>query len=295
VIDPTTYRIVRTIDFGPGSYPEHVTPSWDMRRLYVDVDGSSELAVIDPRSGKLVRMIHGVDHPYNLYFTVDGSKAIDVAEYFDRLNFMDPRTWTLIKSVPMPCNGPDHLDFSADGSYLLIGCEFDGTVVKVDVRRMKVLGTANVGGLPVDVKLSPDGKVYFVANQGLGGVSVLDPVAMKVLAFIPTGTGAHGMAVSRDTTKLYVTNRLAGSISVIDFSSRKVVATWNVGGSPDMIQVTPNGNELWVSNRFGTTVEVVSTMTGRVIHQIQVGADPHGLAFFPQPGRFSLGHNGVYR
>ena len=295
VIDPTTYRIVRTINFGAGSYPEHVTPSWDMRRLYVDVDGNSELAVIDPRTGKLVRMIHGVDHPYNLYFTVDGSKAIDVAEYFDRLNFMDPRTWTLIRSVPMPCNGPDHLDFSADGSYLLIGCEFDGTVVKVDVRRMKVLGRMNVGGLPVDVKLSPDGKVFFVANQGLSGVSVVNPVTMRVVKFIPTGSGAHGMAISRDTTKLYVTNRLAGTISVIDFATRTVVATWSVGGSPDMIQVTPDGKELWVSNRYGTTVEVVSTTTGHVLHQIVVGPDPHGLAFFPQPGRFSLGHNGVYR
>jgi len=295
VIDPTTYRIIRTINFGPGSYPEHVTPSWDMRRLYVDVDGNSELAVIDPRTGRLVRMIHGVDHPYNLYFTVDGSKAIDVAEYFDRLNFMDPRTWTLIRSVPMPCNGPDHLDLSADGSYLLIGCEFDGTVVKVDVRTMKVIGTMNVGGLPVDVKLSPDGKDFFVANQGLGGVSVVDPVAMRVVRFIPTGSGAHGMAVSRDTTKLYVTNRLAGTISVIDFATRTVVATWSVGGSPDMIQVTPDGKELWVSNRYGTTAEVVSTTTGHVLHQIVVGPDPHGLAFFPQPGRFSLGHNGVYR
>ena len=36
--------------------------------------------------------------------------------------------------------------------------EFDGTVVKVDVKAMKVVGTMNVGGLPVDVKLSPDGR-----------------------------------------------------------------------------------------------------------------------------------------
>jgi YVTN family beta-propeller protein len=295
VIDPTTFAIVRTIDLGYRSFPEHVTPSWNMRWLYVDVDGRSELAVIDPRTGKLARIIHGVDHPYNLYFTVDGSKAIDVAEYDDRLDFMDPHTWKLIRSVAMPCNGPDHLDFSADGSYLLIGCEFDGTVVKVDVKRMKVAGTMQVGGLPVDVKLSPDGKVFFVANQGLGGVSVVNPIAMKVVTFIPTGRGAHGMAVSRDTTKLYVTNRLAGTISVIDFASRRVVGTWNVGGSPDMVQVSPNGRRLWVSNRYGTTVEAVSTTTGHVIRQVEVGGDPHGLAYFPQPGRFSLGHNGVYR
>jgi YVTN family beta-propeller protein len=295
VIDPKTFRIVRTIDLGYRSFPEHVTPSWDMRWLYVDVDGTNELAVIDPRTGKLARIIHGVEHPYNLYFTPDGSKAIDIAEYYDRIDFMDPHTWKLIKPLTLPCNGPDHLDFSADGSYLLIGCEFDGTVVKVALKTMTVVGTIHVGGLPVDVKLSPNGKVFFVANQGLGGVTVVDPVTMKVRGFIPTGNGAHGMAISRDTTKLYVTNRLAGTISMIDFSTRKVVHTWNVGGSPDMVQVTPNGSQIWVSNRYGTTVEAISTTDGHVIRRIEVGGDPHGLAYFPQPGRFSLGHNGVYR
>jgi YVTN family beta-propeller protein len=295
VIDPTTFRIVRRISLGYRTFPEHVTPSWDLRRLYVDTSSASELAVIDPRTGKLVRIIHGVEHPYNLYFTPDGSTAIDVAEYYDRLDFLDPHTWKLIRRVPLPCRGPDHLDFSADGSYLLISCEFDGRVIKVNVREQRVVGLALVGGLPVDVKLSPDGKVFYVGNQGLGGVSIVDPTTMKVVRFLKTGRGAHGMAISRDTTELYVTNRLAGTISVIDFATRRVVDTWRVGGSPDMIQVSPDGSQLWETNRFGTTVTVVSTANGHIIKQIEVGPDPHGLAYFPQPGRFSLGHNGVYR
>ncbi len=101
--------------------------------------------------------------------------------------------------------------------------------------------------------------------------------------------------MSRDTKNLYVSNRLAGTMSVISFATRKVTATWHVGGSPDMIQVAPGGNQVWVSNRFNASVSVISTRTGKVLHVINVGASPHGLAFFPQPGRFSLGHNGVYR
>ena len=84
-------------------------------------------------------------------------------------------------------------------------------------------------------------------------------------------------------------------ISVIDFRTRRMVATWHIGGSPDMLQVSPNGKQLWTSNRFGDTVTVVSTRTGRVIHRITVGRGPHGLCFFPEPGRYSIGHNGVYR
>ena len=58
------------------------------------------------------------------------------------------------------------MDFSADGSYLLASSEWGGVVTKVDTREMKITGQVEVGGNPVDVKLSPDGSVFYVANQG---------------------------------------------------------------------------------------------------------------------------------
>jgi YVTN family beta-propeller protein len=296
VIDPSTFKVIRHMSFGFHTYPEHVTPSYDLRWLYADVDGANALAQIDPRTGKLARLIHGIERPYNLYFTPDGTRAIDVAEYDNTLVFMDPHTWKPIKDVKMPCNGSDHADFGPPGTkYLLISCEYDGNIIKVDWKKMAVLRVLNVGGMPIDVKLTPNGKRFLVANQGLGGVSIIDPQTMKQVGFIPTARGAHGMALSRDTTHMYVTDRLAGEISRINLSTLKVDATWNVGGSPDMAQVSPDGSQLWVTNRFGTTVSVISTKTGKVIHHIEVGQDPHGLTYFPEPGRFSLGHNGVYR
>ncbi|MDP9301028.1 MAG: beta-propeller fold lactonase family protein [Actinomycetota bacterium] len=173
--------------------------------------------------------------------------------------------------------------------------EYAGVVVKVGIHPRRVLGALTLGGSLVDVKLDPNGTVFYVANQERGGVSVVDPIRMRQVAFIPTGSGAHGLTVARDGVHLYVSNRLAGSISVIDTRTRRVIATWNVGGSPDMLQVSTDGNELWVSNRFDASVSVIDTGSGRVIHVIPVGGHPHGLTLFPQPGRYSLGHNGVYR
>ena len=40
-----------------------------------------------------------VDDPYNLYFTPDGSRAIVMAERNSRVDFRDPHTWRLIRSV----------------------------------------------------------------------------------------------------------------------------------------------------------------------------------------------------
>ena len=85
------------------------------------------------------------------------------------------------------------------------------------------------------------------------------------------------------------------SVCVISFAQQKVIHTWHVGGSPDMVQISPDGSQLWETNRYGTTVTVVDTSNGHIIKQITVGADPHGLSYFPQPGNYSLGHNGVYR
>ena len=264
VIDPSTLRVIRS--FRTGAYDQHVTPSWDLRRLYVDNTTANTLTVIDPRTGRRGRDIPVAD-PYNLYFTPDGRWAIVVAEGLQRLDFRDPHTWRLVRSVHIPSAGPDHLDFSANGRSLLVSCEFAGVAYRVGVRSMRVTGRVRVGGLPVDVKLSPDGRRYYVANQGLGGVTMVSARTLRIVGFIHTGDGAHGLAVSRNARRLYVANRLAGTISVIGFRTHRVEATWRVGGSPDMLQVSPNGHELWLSNRYNASVSVVNTRTGRLIRQ----------------------------
>jgi YVTN family beta-propeller protein len=292
VIDPATFRVVD--HFRVGSIPHHITPSWDLKKLYVENEGSSLLTVIDPATGTVTRQI-GVPFPYNLYFTPDGKKAIVVVERLARLDFRDPDTWQLIKSVPIPWRGIDHLDFSADGSYLIGSTEWSGILVRIDTRSMAITGSLNIGGLPIDVRLAPAGDVFYVTNQGRHGVSIVDPVNMKELAFIPTARGAHGLQVSRDTHFMYVSNRDAGSISVIDVQMRSVVATWKVGGSPDMMQLSPDGKQLWASGRYYGSVAVVDTETGKLIKTIRAGAGAHGLTYFPNAGTISTGHNGVYR
>jgi YVTN family beta-propeller protein len=302
VIDPTTFRVINT--YVTGANPQHVAPAYDMSRLYVDNDEGNSLTPIDPATGKRSGPNIPVTDPYNMYFTPDGSKAIVVCEALHRLDFRDPTTFALIKSlpVPLPINGIDHLDFSADGTYALMSAEYSGDVVKIDITNMAVLGSLKVGGSPVDVKLSPDAKVFYVANQHRDGVSVIDPTTMTETKFIATGYGAHGLYPSRDATKLYVSDRgdpgrrLPGQgVTVIDFATNQVIAQWPFSGSPDMGGVSPDGSQLWLSGRYNSEVYVIDTATGTLLHRIPVGPGPHGLDYFPQPGRYSVGHTGNYR
>ena len=292
VIDPATFQIVDHYEVG--QLPYHITPSWDMTELLVNNEQSGTFTVIDPRTGEPKDSVP-VTYPYNFYYTPDGSKAIVVAERLGRIGFRDPKTWDLLGSVYIPWPGVDHLDFSKDGSYFLASSEWSGVVSKVDTEKMEIVNHTDVGGLPIDVRLSPDGSVFYVANQGRMGVSVIDPKTMEEIDFIPTGEGAHGLQVSRDTKSLYVSNRLEGTVSVIDFATRKVTDTWYTGGTPDMFQLSPDGRQLWVAGRYDGAVYVLDTRNGELLHTIYTGSEPHGLTYFPNPGRFSLGHNGVYR
>lgn len=301
VIDPRTFRVVAR--YAVGGSPEHVTPDWGLTRLYVEATDARRLAIIDPATGRLIGH-RDVPGPYNLYFSLDGRLAIDVvdrpvagAEYpgTAQLYVYDRRTWQLRKALQVPWAGADHLDLTADGRYAILSTEYAGYLVKIDLRRLAIITARFVGGRPTDVRLAPDGTVVYVANQGRNGVSIVDPRTMRERTFLRTGRGAHGLAVSRDGQSLYVTNRLAGTLSVIDFATRRVVATWRIGASPDMIAVSADGRRLWISNRFNGSVSVVDATTGRVVKTIRTGGRPHGLAFFPEPGRVSLGHNGNMR
>ena len=311
VIDPATLRVVDR--FKTGRNAQHIVPSWDLRTLWVTGSASpgrrdGSLTPIDPKTGKPGAIVE-VPDAYNMYFLPDGHAAIVVAEAQRRLEFRNPRDMAFEDSLPVrECDGINHADFAPDGSYAIFTCEFGGGLIKVDLIDRRILGHLSLsrGRMPQDIRLAPDGKVFYVADMMADGVFLIDGERFAEVGFIPTGIGAHGLVISRDGRKLYVSNRGAhsalgpphgpGSVSVIDFATRRVERTWPIpgGGSPDMGNVSADGKRLWLAGRFDNVVYAIDTATGAV-RTIPVGHEPHGLAVWPQPGRYCLGHTGIMR
>ena len=296
VIDPATYRVVDR--YFTGLDPQHVVPSWDLKTLSAANDLADSLTPISPYTGKPEGPNIAVTDPYNMYFTPDGRHAIVVEEARQVLAFRDPHTFALVKAVPVQCAGVDHADFSADGTFAVFSCEFAAKLVKVDLSTMSVAGYLTIpGSSPQDVKLDSAGRVFYTADMNHGGVWEIDAATFTTIGFIATGRDAHGLYTSRDGRDLYVTNRGAGSITVIDLATRAIRTTWRIpgGGSPDMGNVSADGTVLWLSGRYDACVYAISTADGHLIAKIPVPNKPHGLAVWPQPGRYSLGHTGVMR
>jgi YVTN family beta-propeller protein len=319
-IDPKTFKVIRTFAVPKG--PQHVVPSWDLKTLWVNDDEGNHLTPIDPKTGLPGKSIY-VHDPYNLYFTPNGKYAIVMAEADHQLVFRDPHTMAIKKKVHVNCDGVNHADFTADGNHFVVSCEFSGQLLWVNTAKMAVekyftlptkfvkasgkikeafLPTLDPMGpsdhpQPQDVKISPDGKTFYIADMMENGVWVMPADNFGHVAFIHTGNAAHGLYVTRDSKYLLISNRGEGSVSELRFADNKLVAKWKIpgGGSPDMGGLSADGTQFWVSGRYNNVVYVFDVVHGKFLRSIKVGKEPHGLSFYPQPGRYSLGHTGVFR
>ncbi len=73
VIDPRNYRIVG--HFRVGRQPQHVTPSYDLKTLWVLSDLGDSITQIDPATGKKGKTLK-IKDPYNMYYTPDGKYGL---------------------------------------------------------------------------------------------------------------------------------------------------------------------------------------------------------------------------
>ena len=297
-IDPLTAKPGKTI---PVEDPYNMYWSPDGKHAIVVAEAFKRLDFRDPRTMQLdfsieTPLCDGINHAD---FAADGRTAFFTCEFngsITKIDLVARKVLGTIKLSPY-YDRPDAL-----------------ALVRVSLKTPKyVPDPAQLGaqicvtpGMPQDVRFSPDGRTLYVADMMADGVHVVDAASFRQIGFVKTGVGAHGLYPSRDAKLLYVANRGSnyvhgkpkgkGSVSVIDFATGKVVQTWPVpgGGSPDMGNVSADGRYLWLSGRYDDVVYRFDTGSGAVDF-IPVGKQPHGLAVWPQPGRYSLGHTGNLR
>src|SRR5206468_2668522 len=183
--------------------------------LWVANNRGNTLTPIDPATGREGASVPVAD-PYNLYFTPDGRLAIVVAERRRRLDFRDAKTMALVQSVALGCKGVDHMEFTANGVFL------------VDPEGFRRLGFIATGKGTHGIYPSRDGRLMYVTNRGWnttaggrhgpGSISVLDPRTRRVVATWPVpGGGSPDMGnVSADGKELWVSGRYDEEVYVFD-------------------------------------------------------------------------------
>jgi YVTN family beta-propeller protein len=299
---------VTPIDPATGKWGKAVSVE-DPYNLYYTMDGKYAIVVCEAREqlqfrdpvtmkllGVLPTQCKGANH---MDFTPDGKIAIVTCEYGGELMKVDIQNEKVVGYLSLRAKHPNIAQKTTTDEFSITAL---GDILLPDPPMPR-----DASSMPQDVRSSADGKIFFVADMMKDGVILIDPIAFKQIGFIPTGIGTHAVYPSRDGKLFYISNRGChhtgcpphgpGSISVLDPAKKAIIANWSIpnGGSPDMGNISANGKELWLTGRYDSEVYVFDTTTGKLSHRIPVGSEPHGLAYWPQPGRFSLGHTGNMR
>lgn len=198
----------------------------------------------------------------------------------DNVDVIDPATNKVVLKVN-DIEVPHGVTFSPDGKRAYISCEAEETLIAVDTKTGKHLGSASLSGHPNNISISKDGKRVFVGiRQEPGAVDVIDTASMRNIKSIKVKGGVHNTYVTPDGKHV-----LAGSISgkmltVIDPESLKIEweMPFNQGVRPIAFERAPDGStsRIFVQLSGYNGFVVVDFKTHEEIKRIKNPEQPSG-------------------
>ena len=204
---------------------------------------------------------------------VRGPLAFVATREEDTLSMVDPRTHTIVATVPVGTL-PAGVALTPDGGFAYVT---SGGMVAIPTNTVSVINTATntvldtitVGLNPWGLAVTPDGQSVYVVNRGDGTVSVIDTATNTVVATIPVGVMPVAIAIRPDGSFGYVTNRNSAEVSVLDIATNTVVAAIPVQPLPTGIVITPDGGSAYVANQVG--IAVINLTSNAVVQDIVIG------------------------
>jgi DNA-binding beta-propeller fold protein YncE len=216
-------------------------------RAFVSAQYTDEIAVIDAMQHVQIRTIKVAGDPFPLVMSPSGH-TLFVATNADRLWALNLQNGRVIGSVALPATS-HHLALHPAGDRLYVATRTAGSVLEIDVHRLKVLRTFAIGGWTQGLAISPDGTMLYVANEQRAFEAIRLGTG-KLVARIEPERGAVGLALSPDHRLLYTAHTRDGRVGVIDVSSLTQRGTLLTGGRPGQIAFDRSGHVL-ITNEAG--------------------------------------------
>lgn len=251
--------------------PHHFALTPDGRDLLLGDTAANELLFLDPHSFAIRRRMTMAD-PYQLGFSPNGKLLVVTGLARDQIDIYDAASYQLVKRFAVK-SMPSHMDFAPDGSAVYVTLQKTSKVVAIDLSRMSVLWTHDVGKTPAGA-MFVRGKLL-VACMDTDFIVVLNPATGATERTVRTGRGAHQLFRSPDGKIVYVNNRVDSTVVALDAATLAVQRSYKVPGGPDDLVFTPDGM-IWTTLRFSAKVGILDPRSGAV-QTIAVGRSPHGI------------------
>jgi YVTN family beta-propeller protein len=152
--------------------------------------------------------------------------------------------------------------------------------------------SAEFGGRPVDLALSPDGKTLYVKdNRGLVVIETKGWKVRQELKFERGGGSMHGIKVNRDSSRVYATTAQnvlwEGQVSPADrkVSWSRQIALPGPGGRGNShacgVVLSPDDRTAYVCLSRNNSLGIIDLESGKLLKEISVGVAPFDVVLSP--------------
>lgn len=308
VIDLAKMEAVGEIDAGGGS-PRGIGVTADGKYLISANRDSSDVAIIDRLSGKIVKRIPIGENPE--FVRVRGNYAFvsfepasvggpppkpgseeekklrqqreEEDEEPARIAVVDLKKLEKIREIEggMETEG---IEFSADGKHIIITNEADENLSVHDIetgKMVKKIDTKEHGIRPRGVKMHPSGQ-YYAATLEYGNKLVILDGKYNITKVVSTGEVPYGLMFDRSGDRLFVALAKGKALQVFDTKTWKPVKEIPVGDRCWHFTYTPDESHILVACGRSHDIHVIDAKSLTPVKTIEDKKLPWGIVTYPK-------------
>jgi YVTN family beta-propeller protein len=222
VIDLSGRKVIQTIDFGHGVRPHCAVFGPKDGLLYVTTELDRSVAVIDPRSLKIVGGVptaQGESHM--LAISSDGRKAYTANVGPGTVSVLDLAARKTLTVIPV-AGHVQRISLSPDGHWAFTSDTEKPRLAVIDTAMNKVDRWITLPGTGYGAAPTPDGKWLLVAIPSTNEVVVVDLATMRVVRTIEVPPSPQEVLVRPDGIVAYVSCSASHQIAAIQINDLSV-------------------------------------------------------------------------
>lgn len=301
VIDLSKMEVVKQFDL-KAEGPRGLAITDDGKKLVVATRENESLAVVDTASGEVKAIPVGKNPEFvrvkgNFAFVSSEPSAKggpppkpgaeddddDEEKIPAKIAVVDLTTGTKIREIT---GGPETegIEFSADGTKLVITNEADNTITVHNIETgelLKTIQTHEYGDRPRGIKVSPDGNTYLATLEYGNKFMVLDK-DFNVLRTVDTGKTPYGIAYDTTGKHIFVAANKEKALQVYDATTYEKVKDIPTGDRCWHFSFTPDDQQILLACGKSDAVFVIDANKLEVTKQIEVKNMPWGVVTYPK-------------
>src|SRR5882724_9552205 len=233
VIDLAKREIVGTIDFGKGVRPHCAVMGPKNGLLYVTTELDKAIAVIDPKTLKVIRSIPtDQDESHMLVISHDGRRGYTANVGPGTVSVLDLEAGKVLSVIPI-CRNTQRISISEDDRWVFTADQSKPQLAVIDTATSKVANWIPLPGIAYGTAPTPDGRWLLVTLIKDNKVGVVDLKSMKVARTLDVPRAPQEIVVRPDGTSAYVSCDASHQVAVLDLKDWKLEKLVDAGPGAD--------------------------------------------------------------